>query len=51
VEKTYLALVQGKTESDRGTIDLPITRDPERRTRMTARLSSGRCAHTEYRVL
>jgi 23S rRNA pseudouridine1911/1915/1917 synthase len=51
VEKTYLALVQGKPESDRGTIDLPITRDPERRTRMTARLASGRHAHTEYRVL
>ena len=41
VEKTYLALVQGK----------PISRDPERRTRMTARLASGRHAHTEYRVL
>ena len=44
VEKTYLALVQGS-------IDLPISRDPERRTRMTARLASGRHAHTEYRVL
>jgi len=51
VEKTYLALVQGRPDSDRGTIDLPISRDPERRTRMTARLSSGRHAHTEYRVL
>ncbi len=51
VEKTYLALVQGKPESDRGSIDLPISRDPERRTRMTARLASGRHAHTEYRVL
>jgi 23S rRNA pseudouridine1911/1915/1917 synthase len=51
VEKTYLTLVEGKPESDRDTIDLPITRDPERRTRMTARLASGRHAHTEYRVL
>ena len=30
---------------NRGTIDLPISRDPERRTRMTARLASGRHAH------
>jgi 23S rRNA pseudouridine1911/1915/1917 synthase len=51
IEKTYLALVQGKPDSDRGTIDLPITRDPDRRTRMTTRLASGRHAHTEYRVL
>jgi 23S rRNA pseudouridine1911/1915/1917 synthase len=51
VEKTYLALVQGRPNSERGTIDLPISRDPERRTRMTARLASGRHAHTEYRVL
>lgn len=51
VDKTYLALVQGRPASERGTIDLPISRDPERRTRMTARLASGRHAHTEYQVL
>ena len=51
VEKTYLALVQGRPERDRGTIDLPISRDPERRTRMTARLASGRQAHSAYQVL
>jgi 23S rRNA pseudouridine1911/1915/1917 synthase len=32
-------------------IDRPITRDPVRRTRMTARLEEGRPAHTEYRVI
>jgi 23S rRNA pseudouridine1911/1915/1917 synthase len=51
MEKTYLALVQGRPATDSGTIDLPISRDPERRTRMTARLASGRRAHSEYRVM
>lgn len=51
VEKTYLALVQGVVAKDTGTIDRPITRDPVRRTRMTARLGAGRTALTEYEVL
>lgn len=51
VEKTYLALVQGQPQSAHGTVDLPISRDPVHRTRMTARLATGRRAHTEYRVL
>jgi 23S rRNA pseudouridine1911/1915/1917 synthase len=51
VEKTYLALVQGVVMMDKGTIDQPITRDPVRRTRMTARLGAGRTAHTDYAVL
>lgn len=51
VEKTYLALVQGEPKSEGGSIDLPISRDPIRRTRMTARLATGRQAHTEYQVL
>jgi len=51
VEKTYLAIVQGQPKDDRGAIDLPIARDPVHRTKMTARLSAGRNAHTEYRVL
>jgi 23S rRNA pseudouridine1911/1915/1917 synthase len=50
VEKTYLALVQGSMKHDTGVIDAKITRDPVRRTRMTARLDEGRTAHTEYRV-
>jgi 23S rRNA pseudouridine1911/1915/1917 synthase len=51
VEKTYLALVEGRVAASEGVIDKPITRDPVRRTRMTARLSTGRAAHTSYRVL
>jgi len=50
VEKTYLALVDGKIAADSGRIDKPIARDPARRTRMTARLGYGREAHTEFRV-
>jgi 23S rRNA pseudouridine1911/1915/1917 synthase len=51
VEKTYLALVHGTVKQDHGRIEKPITRDPRQRTRMTARLSRGRAAWTEYRVL
>ncbi len=51
VEKTYLALVEGVVKRDTGRIDKRITRDPVRRTRMTAKLESGREAHTEYRVI
>jgi 23S rRNA pseudouridine1911/1915/1917 synthase len=51
VEKIYLALVQGKMAADSGRITKPITRDPVRRTRMTARLEHGRTALTEFRVL
>ena len=51
VEKNYLALVEGKIPADSGRITKPVTRDPVRRTRMTARLEHGRSALTEYRVL
>ena len=51
VEKTYLALVHGRLRADAGRITKPVARDPVRRTRMTARLNSGRAALTEYRVL
>jgi 23S rRNA pseudouridine1911/1915/1917 synthase len=51
VEKTYLALVHGSVQADRGRIEKPIARDPRHRTRMTARLGRGRAAFTEYRVL
>jgi len=51
VEKTYLALVRGEVRADRGRIEKPIARDPQHRTRMTARLGRGRAAWTEYRVL
>src|SRR2546425_3701386 len=48
VEKTYLALVRGRARSDSGRITKPIARDPVRRTRMTARLGTGREALTSY---
>jgi 23S rRNA pseudouridine1911/1915/1917 synthase len=50
VQKTYLALVNGRVNADSGRIVKPIARDPVRRTRMTARLATGREAITEYRV-
>ncbi len=51
VRKIYLALVHGKMPRDSGTISLPISRDPHRRTRMTARESKGRHARTDWRVI
>ena len=51
VEKVYLALVHGTVKQERGRIEKPISRDPVRRIRMTARLSRGRTALTDYRVL
>jgi 23S rRNA pseudouridine1911/1915/1917 synthase len=51
VRKSYLALVHGKMPRDSGTITLPISRDPRRRTRMTARAAKGRHAQTDWRVI
>jgi 23S rRNA pseudouridine1911/1915/1917 synthase len=51
VQKTYIALLHGRLTRDAGVIALPIARDPRRRTRMTARLRSGREARTSWRVL
>lgn len=51
VEKIYWALVEGSVKAGYGVIDKAIARDPIRRTRMTARLATGRAAHTEYHVL
>jgi 23S rRNA pseudouridine1911/1915/1917 synthase len=50
VDKVYLALVQGTVKQETGRIERPISRDPVHRTRMTARLSDGRAASSEYRV-
>ena len=50
VEKTYLALVEGQVASESGQLTTPISRDPVRRTRMTARPGKGRSAFTEFRV-
>jgi 23S rRNA pseudouridine1911/1915/1917 synthase len=51
VEKIYLALVHGRMKQTQGRIAAPISRDPVRRTRMTARLAAGRAALTEYKLL
>src|SRR5207244_7597314 len=51
VRKIYQALVHGAVKTDHGRIEKPITRDPARRVRMTARLTHGRSAWSEYRVL
>jgi 23S rRNA pseudouridine1911/1915/1917 synthase len=51
VRKIYIALLHGKMPRESGTITLPISRDPRRRTRMTARESKGRHARTDWRVI
>ena len=55
VRKTYIALVQGRMTEDSGQIELAIARDPNRRTRMTAKratlLPDSRPARTDWRVL
>lgn len=51
VSKTYVALLHGRMPRDGGTIERPIVRDPQRRTRMTAGLGHGRAAQTNWRVL
>src|SRR6266404_554338 len=50
VHKTYLALVQGWPKQERGTIQSSISRDAQRRIRMTTRRSGGREAVTHYLV-
>lgn len=50
VKKIYLAMVNGAPKTDSGRIEKPIARDPVRRERMTARLTTGRAAWSEYRV-
>jgi 23S rRNA pseudouridine1911/1915/1917 synthase len=55
IKKTYLTLVQGLLQEERGRIELPIARDPNRRNRMTAKdaglLPNSRAARTDWRVL
>jgi 23S rRNA pseudouridine1911/1915/1917 synthase len=51
VDKIYWALVEREVKGEGGVIDKAIARDPVRRTRMTARLATGRAAHSEYKVL
>ncbi len=50
VEKTYLALTEGRLPAAHGVIDAPIGRDPKQRKRMAAVSSGGREAQTAYVV-
>lgn len=50
VHKTYIALVHGTVKLNRGTLDTSISRDQQRRTRMTTHRLGGRAAVTHYRV-
>jgi 23S rRNA pseudouridine1911/1915/1917 synthase len=50
VKKTYLALIHGWPGGAGGVIDAPISRDVERRNRMTTRRSAGRQALSRYEV-
>jgi 23S rRNA pseudouridine1911/1915/1917 synthase len=51
-EKIYLALVHGTVPQDTGKVTLRISRDPQKRVRMSARPgdTAGRTALTEYKV-
>jgi len=55
IQKIYIALVQGVLKEERGRIELAIARDPNRRTRMTAKraalLHNAREARTDWQVL
>ena len=51
LRKSYVALLHGVLTPDRGTVDLPISRDLVRRTRMTTRRLNGRPATTHWRVI
>ncbi len=52
IKKTYIALVQGTVERSRGTITAGVSRDPVRRTRMTAKPNeNARSAVSHYEVV
>jgi 23S rRNA pseudouridine1911/1915/1917 synthase len=48
VQKEYLALVYGIPSPDKGTIDLPLGRDPRDRKKISTRARRGRSAVTHY---
>src|SRR6202162_3455866 len=50
IEKTYVALLHGKLKVESGRIELPISRDLRRRSRMTARRREGREARTAWKM-
>jgi 23S rRNA pseudouridine1911/1915/1917 synthase len=52
ISKTYIALVQGSVERQKGTITAALSRDPVRRTRMTTRhTENARSAVSHYEVI
>ena len=51
MRKVYIALVHGKLKDDEGTVNLPVSRDLVRRTRMTTRRADGRHAVSHWRIL
>ena len=52
MKKTYIALVQGAVEREKGTINAAVSRDPVRRTRMTTQPSeNARSAVSHYEVV
>jgi 23S rRNA pseudouridine1911/1915/1917 synthase len=52
IHKTYIALVHGHVERDRGSVTASIGRDPLRRTRMTTRpTENARSAVSHYEVV
>ena len=52
IHKTYIALVQGWVQRDKGTITASLSRDPVRRTRMTTRpAENSRTAISHYEVV
>jgi len=52
IKKTYIALVQGEVQRDGGTINAGVSRDPSRRTRMTAKPNeNARTAVSHYEVV
>jgi 23S rRNA pseudouridine1911/1915/1917 synthase len=51
IKKTYIALVQGAVEREKGTVNASVGRDPMRRTRMTTRPGEdARTAVSHYEV-
>jgi len=52
IKKTYVALVEGRTDRDKGTITAGVSRDRLRRTRMTTRPNeNARSAVSHYEVV
>jgi 23S rRNA pseudouridine1911/1915/1917 synthase len=51
LKKRYLALVHGRPARARGTVDLPIGRDPTERKRMSVRARRARHAVTHWEVV